>query len=162
MSEDGFRNYFRLDRAQDGHLSDKLLTALTILLSLLVFVVAPLEANGVIGGRYFGLVFGIVLIPAAFMLAANRIAAGSIVAAIILLVIASETESEIARADTCLDTLAWLIAGATLIAVVSRAVFGPGKVTIHRIMGGILLYLVFRTHFRSPVRLSRHFCIRRL
>jgi hypothetical protein len=148
MSEDGFRNYFRLDRAQDGHLSDKLLTALTILLSLLVFVVAPLEANGVIGGRYFGLVFGLVLIPAAFMLAANRIAAGSIVAAIILLVIASETElRESTRADTFLDTLAWLIAGATLIAVVSRAVFGPGEVTIHRIMGGILLYLVLGLTF---------------
>lgn len=129
-------------------LSDKLLTTLTVLLSLLVFVVAPLEANGVIAGRYFGLVFGMVLIPAAFMLAANRIAAGSIVAAIIMLVIASEMEfRESTLADSCLDTAAWLIAGVTLIAVVSRAVFGPGKVTIHRIVGGILLYLVLGLTF---------------
>src|SRR5579863_5845918 len=69
MSDGGF------ERAQDGQLSDKLLTALTLLLSLLVFVVAPLEANGVIAGRSFGLVFGMILIPAAFMLAANRLAA---------------------------------------------------------------------------------------
>src|SRR5579862_874186 len=83
---------FRLRRLQDPELSDKLLTTLTILLSLLVFVVAPLQANGVIAGRYFGLIFGAVLIPAAFMLAANLIAAGSIVCAIILIVIASNME----------------------------------------------------------------------
>ncbi|MGC1279469.1 MAG: potassium channel family protein [Xanthobacteraceae bacterium] len=148
MNLHGIRSCLCLDRAHDAQLSDKLLTILTILLSLLVFVVAPLEANGAIGGRYFGLVFGMVLIPAAFMLAANRVAAGSIVAAIILLVIASETElRESTLADTCLDTLAWLIAGVTLIAVVSRAVFGPGKVTIHRIIGGVLLYLVLGLTF---------------
>lgn len=137
-----------LGRARDGKLSDKLLTTLTILLSILVFVVAPLEANGVIAGRYFGLVFGGVLIPAAFMLAANRIAAGSIVVSIILLVVASEMEfRESTIADTSLDTIAWFIAGVALIAVVSRAVFGPGKVTLHRIVGGVLLYLVIGLTF---------------
>jgi len=45
---------------------------------LLVFVVAPLQASGVVTGRYFGLIFGLVLVPAAFMLAANWVAAGSI------------------------------------------------------------------------------------
>lgn len=148
MGTDKFGNHFRFGRARDGQLSDKLLTTLTILLSLLVFVIAPLEANGVIAGRFFGLVFGAVLIPAAFMLAANRVAAGSIVVAIIMLVIASEMElRESTLADTCLDTLAWLIAGVTLIAVVSRAVFGPGKITIHRIVGGVLLYLVLGLTF---------------
>jgi len=52
-------------------LSDKLLTTLTILLSLLIFVVAPMQASGVVSGRCFGLIFGAVLVPAAFMLAAN-------------------------------------------------------------------------------------------
>ena len=138
----------RLGHARIGQLSDKLLTTLTILLSLLVFVVAPLEANGVIAGQFFGLVFAMVLIPAAFMLAANRIAAGSIVVAIIMLVVASEMEfRDSTLVDTSLDTIAWLIAGVTLIAVVSRAVFGPGKVTIHRIVGGILLYLVLGLTF---------------
>lgn len=147
MNVDGIKGRFG-NRARGGQLSDRLLTSLTILLSLLIFVVAPLEANGVIAGRFFGLIFGLVLIPAAFMLAANRFAAGSIVVAIILLVVASELEfRQSTLADTCLDTIAWLIAGVTLIAVVSRAVFGPGKVTIHRIVGGVLLYLVLGLTF---------------
>jgi len=139
---------FRLRRLQDPQLSDKLLTALTVLLSLLVFVVAPLQANGVIAGRYFGLIFGFVLIPAAFMLAANWVAAGSIVCAIVLIVIASEMEfRESTIADAYLDAIAWLIAGITLSTVVARAVFGPGKVTFHRIVGGILLYLTIGLTF---------------
>lgn len=127
---------------------DKLLTALTVLLSLLVFVVAPLQANGVITGRYFGLIFGIVLIPAAFMLLANWVAAGSIVFSIVLILIASEMEfRQSTVADAYLDLIAWLIAGITLSAVVARAVFGPGKVTFHRIVGGILLYLTIGLTF---------------
>ena len=41
MGVDGIRDRFSLGREQDGQLSDKLLTALTILLSLLVFVAEP-------------------------------------------------------------------------------------------------------------------------
>jgi hypothetical protein len=43
--------------------------------------------------------------------------------------------------DKLLDAVAWLIAGLTLSAIVARAVFAPGKVSFHRIVGGVLLYL---------------------
>jgi Ion channel len=139
---------FRFLRLQDPQLNDKLLTTLTILLSLLVFVVAPLQANEVIAGRYFGFIFAFVLIPAAFMLAANWVAAGSIVCAIVLIVIASEMESRQSTiADAYLDAIAWLIAGITLSVVVARRVFGPGRITFHRIVGGILLFLAIGLTF---------------
>jgi hypothetical protein len=129
-------------------LSDELLTTLTILLSILIFAVAPLQANGVVAERYFGLIFALVLIPAAFMLAHNWVAAGSIVAAIILVLVASEREfRESSVIDAYLDSISWLIAGVTLSVVVSRAVFGPGKVTFHRIVGGVLLYLTIGLTF---------------
>ena len=65
------------------------------------------------------------------MLTANWYAAGSIVAAILLMVIASETQlTDSVIIDGYLDALAWLIAGVTLTIVVSRAIFGPGKVTV--------------------------------
>jgi hypothetical protein len=129
------RDRFRLRRIrQEQRLNDKLLTTLTILFTVLLFVIAPLQANGVIAGRYFGLIFGLVLVPAAFMVSANWIAMGSIVAAITMIVIASEMEfRQVAMFDTLLDAIAWLIAGLTLSAVVARAVFGPEKVTYHRI-----------------------------
>ena len=110
--------------------------------------VAPLQANGVIAGRYFGLIFGAVLIPAAFMLAANWYAAGAMVVAIGLILVASEMEfRESTILDVYLDAVAWLIAGVTLSIVVARAVYSPGRVTIHRVLGGILLYLTIGLTF---------------
>src|SRR5579862_9809040 len=139
---------FRIRAMRNQKLSDELLTTLTILLSILVFVIAPLQANGVIAGRYFGLIFAAVLIPAAFMLAANWYAAGAMVLAILLIAVASEMEfRDSTIVDVYLDAIAWLIAGLTLSAVVARAVFGPGKVTFHRIVGGILLYLTIGLTF---------------
>jgi Ion channel len=135
-------------RRNPRKLSDELLTTLTILLTILVFVVAPLQANGVITERYFGLIFALVLIPAGFMLAHNKVAVGSIVAAIVLVLVASEREfRESSIVDAYLDSIAWLLAGVTLSAVVARAVFGPGRVTFHRIVGGILLYLTIGLTF---------------
>src|SRR5260221_5038743 len=55
-------------------ISDQLLTALTILLSFLRFVIAPLQANGVISGTLFGDMFGPTLIPAIVMLSDDRAA----------------------------------------------------------------------------------------
>ena len=129
-------------------LSDGLLTTLTVLFAFLIFVVSPLQASGVLSGHLFGLIFGFVLIPAAFMLAANWVAAGSIFAAIVMILVASEMEfRNHTLVDTLLDAIAWLIAGITLSVVVARTVFGPGKVTFHRIVGGVLLYLTIGLTF---------------
>ncbi|MGC2125721.1 MAG: ion channel [Xanthobacteraceae bacterium] len=43
--------------------------------------------------------------------------------------------------DVYLDSSAWLITGLTLSVVVARAVFAPGQVTFHRVIGAVLLYL---------------------
>ena len=138
----------RLGKFRDGVRRDRLLTSLTILIALLVFVVAPLQANGVIKDRYFGLIFAMVLVPAAFVFASNWFAAGSILTAIVLIVVASETQLRDATIiDGYLDAMAWLIAGITLSSVEARAVFGPGRITIHRIMGGVLIYLTIGLTF---------------
>src|SRR3984957_13265075 len=41
----------------------------------------------------------------------------------------------------------WLIMGITLGVVVSRAVFAPGRVTLHHVMGAVLLYLAIAITF---------------
>ncbi len=43
--------------------------------------------------------------------------------------------------DVYLKASAWTLMGLALIWVVTRAVFAPGRVTYHRVMGAILLYL---------------------
>jgi hypothetical protein len=45
------------------------------------------------------------------------------------------------RPGMCLDAAAWVTVGATLAYVVARAVFAPGRVTYHRIIGAVLVYL---------------------
>jgi ion channel len=44
---------------------------------------------------------------------------------------------------------AWLIVVVTLGTVVARAVFGPGEITYHRIIGAILLYLLIAVAFAT-------------
>jgi hypothetical protein len=51
------------------------------------------------------------------------------------------------RTDLYLDSAAWLIAGLALSVVVARAVFGPGRITYHRVVGAVLLYLIFGLTF---------------
>jgi Ion channel len=94
-------------------INDQLLIVLTILLSLLLFVIAPMQANGVISGTALGVIFGVVLIPATVMVWGNPMAVGAILVAL----------------------------------VVARAVFARGKVTYHRIVGGVLLYLTIGLTF---------------
>jgi hypothetical protein len=126
----------------ERRISDPLLTALTIMLSTLLFVIGPMQAAGVVAGFHFGAFFGLVLIPAAFLVSTSKLAVGSILVAIMLIVAAGVLElSQSSTIDLYLDSAAWLIGGLTLSIVVARAVFAPGKITYHRIVGAVFLYL---------------------
>jgi hypothetical protein len=121
-------------------LSDPLLSALTIMLLVLLFAIEPMQVAGVITGNATGLVFDAMLIVAAFMVSGSSVAFGAIVIAAIL-VVAAVTLHLPSNVEIYLDTLAWLIAGVTLSIVVAQAVYAPGKVTLHRIVGAVFLYL---------------------
>src|SRR5262249_48400483 len=131
-------------RYRDLHqrLTDPILTLLTLMFSILLFVIGPMQAAGIVTGHHFGYFFGLALIPAAFLYATNLFAAGAILVAIGLIVATSVLDVQRdSRLDLYLDSAAWLIASVTLSIVVARAVFGPGRVTYHRIVGAVLLYL---------------------
>jgi hypothetical protein len=129
-------------------LSDPLLTVLTLMLSLLLFVIGPMQAAGVVTGQHFGYFFGLILLPAAFLYSRNLLVAAPIVVAIALVVTAALLDFERSpRTDLYLDSAAWLIAGLALSVVVARAVFGPGRITYHRVVGAVLLYLIIGLTF---------------
>jgi hypothetical protein len=129
-------------------LSDPLLTVLTLMLSLLLFVLAPMQAAGVVTGQHFGYFFGLVLLPAAFLYSRNFLVAVPIGIAITLVVTAALLDFEKSpRTDLYLDSTAWMIAGLALSVVVARAVFGPGRITYHRVVGAVLFYLIIGLTF---------------
>jgi hypothetical protein len=128
--------------------SDPLLTALTALLFVMLFVIAPLQASGIFLFQAFEFFFALVLIAGVFVMSGSRIAA---IAMLVALVMASTGAILRLRAPSVLDinliASAWLIMGITLAWAVGPAVFGPGRVTHHHIMGAILLYLTIAVIF---------------
>jgi Ion channel len=129
---------------------DLLLSVLAGLLAILVFVFAPLQAIGI----------------SAFHLFAD----GLLLAILISMVIISNSPTAVALMSLALVANvvvfflriyypvpyhlhilagAWLIIACTLGVVVTQAVFRGGRVTYHRIVGAILLYLLIAVAFAT-------------
>src|SRR5262249_17580425 len=93
-------------------LTDPILTALTLMLSSRLVGSGPMQAAGAIPGNYFGYLFGLALLPAAFLYSRNLLAVGPIGVAIALIVAAALLNvDQSSRIDFYLDSAAWLIAG---------------------------------------------------
>jgi hypothetical protein len=128
--------------------SDPLLTALTILVIFFMFFIAPLQAVGIIKFQQFAFVFTLVLVGGVFIMS------GSFTAVILVLVAAGMAGTAAVHRLTAPSILdidlfsgAWLLMSITLGWVVARAVFARGRVTYHRIVGAILLYLTIAATF---------------
>jgi hypothetical protein len=128
--------------------SDPLLTALTVLIVIMLFVAAPLQASGIIVFQAFELLFALVLVAGAFVMSGSRIAMAAM-----LVSLAMATVGAILRIrspsglDINLFAGSWLVMGITMCWVVTGAVFAPGKITYHRVMGAVLLYLTIAVIF---------------
>lgn len=130
---------FRLLREQ---MRDPLLTVLTILLAILMFVIAPLHAEGIIASQDVGLGVAVVVIGAVMFQCGLTPAVMVMLVALGLAATATMLRLQHhPRLDVYLDASAWILIGLALSWVVARAVFAPGRITYHRIMGAVLLYL---------------------
>ena len=133
------RDRFRTMRER---LQDPLLTALTIMVAILMFVIAPLQAMGLVAAHYFGIAFAPVLIATVYVVSRSPTAlAATLIATALFIVVTVLRLRQPSLTDIYLETGAWMIVGLTLCVVVTRAVFAPGRITFHRIIGAVLLYL---------------------
>jgi Ion channel len=139
----------RVRRLQDKY-GDALLTSLTVLLVLLMFVVAPLRAAGFEGVQVVALVLIVALMVNALVLSGNLASFGTMLVALAMnataIIRRAERQSEV---NIHLFAGAWLILALTLAWIVARAVFGPGRVNYHRVVGAILLYLLIALIFAT-------------
>jgi Ion channel len=130
--------------------SDPLLTALTGLLLVMLFVVAPLQALELFVFQAFELVLAILLVVGVFVVSGSRTAVVAMLGALTMI-----TAGAILRIrspsvlDLNLFAGSWLIMATTLGWVVARATFAAGLITYHRVMGAVLLYLTTAVTFAA-------------
>ncbi len=131
--------------------TDRLLTLLAVLLALHMFVFAPLHAMGLFAFQGFTIValFGIMV--AMIVISENKVAV-----AVMSVCLGANIVVFLLRLfyppwpyNLYLIAASWLAIAVTLGVVVAQAVFRPGRVTYHRIIGAILLYLLIALVFAA-------------
>ena len=129
-------------------LRQPLLVALTGLIACALFVVAPLHASNLIHSQALGAVLILVMLLAAFAVSDRPIPAFLVATAVALAGIAAVLRlSGVSKSHVYLDAASWLLLGIGLIWVVARAVFAPGRISYHRVVGAILRYLMIGMTF---------------
>ena len=122
--------------------NDPLLTTLTVLLILMLFVFAPLQAVGIKLFQVLGFASALGIIGGVFLMSGSPTVVVALLAAFIMAGAAAISRLHSPSIlDVYLLSGAFLITGIVLSCVVARAVFSPGRVTYHRIIGAILVYL---------------------
>lgn len=129
-----------IDRLHDKW-RDPILTSLTVLMVLHLFVVAPLETEA-LHIQPVGAVF-VVLLTAALLILSRSLVPVMVISIVVGLLAAGVVVRMHGRdaLDMSLQASAWLLIALVIIWIVGRAVFSPGRITYHRIVGAILLYL---------------------
>jgi hypothetical protein len=139
----------RLDDLQKEY-SDRLLSVLTVLLLIMLFVVAPFHAAGIEMFEAFGAIVALVMVAGVFVISASPTATLVILAGFslnVFVVIARLIRPS--TYDLYLVATAWFVIVCTLAIVVARTVFAQGRVSFHRIVGAVLLYLLIALAFVS-------------
>jgi hypothetical protein len=129
---------------------DSLLTVLTGLLVVMLFVVAPIQALGLFVFQAFELFLAVILVGGVFIVSGSRIAVAAMVGALVMATVGAVLRIKSpSLLDLNLFAGSWLIMGLTLGLVVARAVFAAGRITYHRVMGAVLLYLTVAVIFAA-------------
>jgi hypothetical protein len=131
-----------IDRAHERW-RDRILTGLALLMVIHLFVVAPVETAHFAELRVLGACFLILLAAALLVLARSLVPILGICAVVGLLAasLILRARGGDATLDVCLQALAWLLIALVIMWVVTRAVFEAGRITYHRVIGAVLLYL---------------------
>ncbi|HYA80905.1 MAG TPA: ion channel [Methylocystis sp.] len=128
---------------------EMLLTLLTVLLLLMMFLVAPLQATSENAFTGFGLVLAVIMIAGVLVLSGSFIASLLMLVAFLVnvFVVISRLHGPPSIVHVHLTSAAWLTISLTLMWVVARAVFAQGRVTYHRIVGAVLVYMLVALTF---------------
>jgi len=129
--------------------TDQLLTLLALFLALEMFVFSPLQAMGIFAFQGF-IIATLLAIVAGMLIISDHpaaIAVMSVCLAANIVVFLMRLFYPPWPYNIYTLAIAWFAIAVTLGAVVAQAVFRRGRVTYHRIIGAILLYLLIAVAF---------------
>jgi Ion channel len=124
------------------------LTALMFIEGALLFVVTPFVGIGWLPQAFSWATFALLALAILIVTSRSRTAASIVLVSVILSPVGTSLHAEYPSVLT-----EWLSAGGRLVAigtlsiVVAKAVFGPGRVTWHRVQGAVVLYMNFALFF---------------
>ena len=130
--------------------ADPALTVLTVLLVIMMFVISPLQALGLFAFQVSELVLALLLVCGIFVISGSPVAVGAMLVALGMITVGAILRI---RSPSILDLNlfagSWFIVGTTMAWAVARQTFAPGRVTYHRVIGAVLLYLTVAVIFSA-------------
>lgn len=142
------------EQPRSPHNRERSLTALVVLAAIELFVMAPLAGTISVPIVLQGTVIVAIVIAVLSVVWASRTAVIAVLVAVTLELLASALRiAEPSRQTEVLDFTAALILFSALTVVLGIAVFGPGRVTIHRILGAVAIYLNVAAIFALAYRI---------
>jgi hypothetical protein len=137
-----------------GSPSDYALTALLVLESLILFVAAPLAGMGFRAPLFLGaLVVGPLIVAIVVISSSTGARLLVTLAACLAAGGAAFRIHHPSLATVWLGHMAVIVAVIAISLVIAKAVFAPGRITHHRIEGGVILYLNIALGFTSIYRM---------
>jgi hypothetical protein len=143
-----------LTKLADGSLRDYALTSLLLLESTTLFIAAPLASMGFRAPLLIGGLLGVPLVLSIVIISSST--GARLLAALAAALAIGGGAFRIGNpslATFWLGHLAVIVAVLAISVVIGKAVFAPGRITHHRIEGGVILYLNIALAFTSVYRL---------
>jgi hypothetical protein len=137
-----------------GALSDYALSALLVLEALILFIAAPLAGMGIRVPLVLGVLVGVPLILAIVIISTST--GARLLVTLSAIMAAGGAGFRINHPSLVTVWLGHMAVIAAVIAislVIGKAVFAPGRITHHRIEGGVILYLNIAIAFTSIYRM---------
>ncbi len=136
-------------------LRDRALTTMLGLLCLIVFLAAPLVATGSTEARVALEVMLLALSVLVVLISRTRLIAGIAAGAMLVALAGSLCNFFLPSPSLFLSAQIGMLTGSIIAAyLIGSAVFAPGEVTPHRVLGAIVLYLDLGVTFSGAYRLA--------
>jgi len=145
---EAWNRFYQRFRKWQEHTREPGLSALLVIEATLLFVVTPFTGVGLLPSFVPPMVYMLFVLATLVVTSRSHSAAGLVFISVIL-----STIGIIIHTDYPSVFTEWLSAGGRLLAisalsvVIAKAVFGPGRVTMHRVQGAIVLYFNFALFF---------------